>query len=55
MENWKDRKDFSFSHLCLIGGVEEWRNVKLICLINMKKLEDKKYDLSKFTFTEAIG
>ena len=23
IENWKDRRDFSFPHLCLAGGVKK--------------------------------
>ena len=36
MEKWRDRKDFSFSNLCLVGRVEKWRDEKLFYLIENK-------------------
>ena len=35
-ENWKDRKYFSFSHLCLVGRKEKLRDEKLFCLVENK-------------------
>ena len=26
VEKWKDRKNFNFHHLCLVGKVKKWRN-----------------------------
>ena len=36
MEKLEDRKDLVFPHLCLVGGVEKWRDVKLFCLVEIK-------------------
>ena len=29
MENWEDRKVFSFLHLCMVERVEKWRDEKV--------------------------
>ena len=29
MKKWEDRKYFIFAHLCLVGGMENWRDEKL--------------------------
>ena len=36
IEKWEDRKDFSFTHLCLVGRVEKWMNGKLFCFVENK-------------------
>ena len=36
MEKWENRKNFSFSHLCLVGRVEKWRDGTLFCLVYIK-------------------
>ena len=36
MEKWGDKKDFSFSNLCLVGRVEKWRDENFFCLIENK-------------------
>ena len=36
IEKWKNRKDFSFSYLCLVGRVEKLRDGKLFCLVENK-------------------
>ena len=36
MEKLEDRKDLVFPHLCLVRGVEKWRDVKLFCLVEIK-------------------
>ena len=43
IEKLKDRKDLVFSHMCLVGRVEKWRDGKLFCLIEKKseRLENK--------------
>ena len=33
---WENRKDFMFSHLCLVGRVEKWRDEKLFYLVENK-------------------
>ena len=37
MEKWEDRKDFVFSHVCLVGEVEKWEGRKIFCLVGEKK------------------
>ena len=39
MEKLGDRKDFSFSHLYLVGRVEKWRDGKLFCLVEKRNEE----------------
>ena len=36
MEKLEDRKDLVFPHLCLVEGVEKWRDGKLFCLVEIK-------------------
>ena len=36
-EKQEDRKDLGFSHMCLIGRVEKWRDEKLFYLVEKKK------------------
>ena len=36
MKKWKDRKNFSFHHLCLVGRVKKWRDGKLFYLVENK-------------------
>ena len=45
MEKWEDRKDLVFSYVCLVGGVEKWKDEKLFCLIEKKsgRLENIVY------------
>ena len=38
IEKFKDRKDLVFSHMCLVGRVEKWRDEKLFCLVEKKKV-----------------
>ena len=37
MEKWEVRKDFVFSHVCLVEGVEKWEGEKLFSLVGEKK------------------
>ena len=47
MEKLEDRKDLVFPHLCLVGGVEKWRDKKLFCLVEMKNKRMKnKVDIN---------
>ena len=43
IEKWKSRRDLVFSHLCLVGRMEKWRDGKLIFLVKKKneKMENK--------------
>ena len=36
MEKWHDRRDFIFPSVCLVGGIEKWRDGKLFCLFEEK-------------------
>ena len=36
MEKWHDTRDFSFPSVCLVGGIEKWRDKKLFCLVEEK-------------------
>ena len=36
IENWEDRKDLIFSHVCLVRGVEKWEGGKLFYLVGEK-------------------
>ena len=36
IEKLKDRKDLVFSHMCLVGRVEKWKDRKLFCLVEKK-------------------
>ena len=43
IEKWKNRKDLVFSHICLIGRIEKWKDEKLFCLVEKKseRIENK--------------
>ena len=43
IEKWKDRKDLVFSHMCLVGRVEKWKDGKLFYLVEKKseRIENK--------------
>ena len=49
MEKWEDRKwredrkDLVFSHMCLVGRVEKWKDGKLFYLVEKKseRIENK--------------
>jgi len=36
IEKWKNRKYIVFSHICLFGRIEKWRDGKNICLVEKK-------------------
>ena len=36
MEQWEDRKDLVFPHVCLVGGVKKWECGKLFYLVEKK-------------------
>ena len=42
MEKWVDKKDLVFPYLCLVGGVEKWRDGKPFQFGWNKKYEDEK-------------
>ena len=37
IEKCEDRKDLVFSHKCLVGRIEKWRDEKLFCLFEEQK------------------
>ena len=37
MEKWEDGKYLVFPLVCLVGGVENWDDEKLFCLVGEKK------------------
>ena len=37
IEKWEDGKYLVFSLVCLVGGVEKWKDEKLYCLVGEKK------------------
>ena len=36
MKKWEDGKYLVFSLMCLVGGVEKWKDGKLFCLVGEK-------------------
>ena len=50
IERWDDKRDLVFSHMCLVGRMEKWRNRKLIYLVGEKKWEDEKWNWYKLTY-----
>ena len=44
IEKWKNKRDFNFSHLCLVEWVEN------LFVLLREKWEDRKYSRYKFTF-----
>ena len=47
MEKWHDTRDFSFPSVCLVGGIEKWRDKKLFCLV-----EEKSERIEKVIYTK---
>ena len=37
IEKREDRRNLIFSYLCLVGRMEMWKVIKLICLVEKKK------------------
>ena len=37
IEKREDRRNLIFSYLCLVGRMEKWKVIKLICLVEKKK------------------
>ena len=36
IEKWEDRKNLVFSHFCLVGGVEKWKDGNFFSFVEMK-------------------
>ena len=36
MEKWEDRKDLVFPRVCLVRGMEKWKDEKFFCLVEKK-------------------
>ena len=36
IEKWNDRKNLVFSHMCLVGRIEKWRDENLFYLVEKK-------------------
>ena len=53
IEKEEDIRDFVFFHLCLVGRMENWRDEKLICLVEKKnKRMENEVDINlKFMST----
>ena len=47
IEKREDRRNLIFSYLCLVGRMEKWKVIKLICLVEKKK---KKREDGKVKF-----
>ena len=54
MENCEDGKYLVFSFVCLVGGVEKWKDGKLFCLVGEKKGKDVKCNLYKLTIIPLL-
>ena len=54
MENCEDGKYLVFSFVCLVGGVEKWKDEKLFCLVGEKKGKDGKCNLYKLTIIPLL-
>ena len=54
LEEWNDGKYLVFSLVCLVGGVEKWKDEKLFCLVGEKKGKDGKCNLYKLTIIPLL-
>ena len=36
IKKWNDRKNLVFSHMCLVGRIEKWRDEKIFYLVEKK-------------------